>query len=212
MFTDTPFIIRIAMLLTVASFAACDNAVGGADDVQPDVASEQQAVTTEDSGAGRSIYQLTGTWHDQHGDSLALGTMAGRVRVVAMVYTNCHSSCPLIIADMKRIEASLTERERSQVGFVLVSLDPARDTPAQLAEWAGSIGLDDKYYTLLSGSDGAVRELSAALDVRYQTQQNGELAHTNGLSILDRDGNIAHQQIGLGETPASIDVIKSLAR
>ncbi|NIQ52455.1 MAG: SCO family protein, partial [Gammaproteobacteria bacterium] len=55
--------------------------------------------------------------------------LAGRVRVVAMVYTSCAYACPRIMLDMKRIEAELGPEYREDVGFVIVSIDPERDTP-----------------------------------------------------------------------------------
>ena len=85
------------------------------------------------------------------------------------------------------------------VGFLLVSLDPQRDTPGRLAEWAKQSALDDARWTLLSGDDGAVRELAATLGVRYQVQPDGEVAHTNAITVLDASGRVAHQQTGLGD-------------
>lgn len=175
------------------------------------VEDSSSAVTVASSlSADNSVYAQTSIWLTQTSDSIHLTDLAGNVQVVAMVYTNCHSTCPLIIADMKRIEASLTESQRGKVGFVLVSLDPVRDTPERMAEWANSIGLDGKHWTLLSGDANAVRETAALLGVRYQPQQNGELAHSNGLTILDGRGNITHQQMTLGESGASIASVKAL--
>ena len=129
-----------------------------------------------------------------------------------MIYTSCTVTCPLIVADLKRIEAAVPAGRRDDVGFVLVSLDPGRDTPGRLAEWAARTGLNPARWTLLSGSDASVRELAASLDVRYQMQPSGEFAHTNGLTVLDRAGSIAHQQAGLGDTDASIRSVQSLLR
>ena len=108
-----------------------------------------------------------------------------------MVYTSCEATCPLIVADLKRIEASIPAERRGDVGFVLVSLDPERDTPGRLAAWAAATELDPTRWTLLAGTDDAVRELAATLDVRYQRQPDGELAHTNGLTVLDPTGAVA---------------------
>lgn len=159
-----------------------------------------------------SLYELPSTWRDQRGDTLHLSDLAGRVRVVAMVYTSCQATCPLIVADLKHIESSIAAAQRRDIGFVLVSLDPWRDTPGRLAAWAQKTGLDSARWTLLSGSDDAVRELAASLDVRYQKQQNGEFAHTNGLTVLDRAGAVTHRQSGLGDVDATIGAVRALLR
>ena len=147
---------------------------------------------------GYSLDDLPTVWQDQRGDTLRLAALAGRVRLVAMVYTSCHATCPLIVADLKQVEAALPAGRLGEVGFVLVSLDPERDTPGRMAEWAGRTGLDPARWTLLSGDAGEVRELAAVLGVRYQPQADGELAHTNAITVLDRTGAVVHQQVGLG--------------
>ena len=172
----------------------------------PSVAAPSVTVASVDTADERwSLYDLPSAWRDQTGAALRLPALAGKVRVVAMVYTSCHATCPLIVADLKRIEASIPAARRDAVGFVLVSLDPERDTPGRLAEWAARTQLDPSRWTLLAGDDGAVRELSAALGVRYQAQADGEVAHTNAITVLDAAGAVAHQQPGLGD-PAGATV------
>jgi protein SCO1/2 len=146
-----------------------------------------------------SVYDLVSVWRDQRGDDLALTELAGKVRVVAMVYTSCQATCPLIVGDLKRIESSLPADRRDDVGFVLVSLDPDRDTPGRLAAWAAETRLDPARWMLLNGDDSAVRELAATLGVRYRSLPDGELAHTNAITVLDRAGRVAYQQPGLGD-------------
>lgn len=149
-----------------------------------------------------SVYDLTSSWVSQRGDTLRLADLAGPVRVVAMVYTECRATCPLIVADLQRVLATVPAERRADVGVVLVSLDPERDTPGRLAEWARATRLDPARWTLLNGSDDAVRELAATLDVRYQAQPDGEVAHTNAIHVLDARGAVVHRQAGLGEPAA----------
>ena len=160
--------------------------------------------------AGISLYDLPSAWRDQSGDPVALADLRGGVRVMALVYTSCEATCPLIVADLKRVEASLPAG--ADVRFVLVSLDPERDTPGRLAEWAASTRLDAARWTLLAGDDDAVRELAATLGVRYQRQPDGEMAHTNAITVLDAGGAIAHQQAGLDDTDGTVAAVARLLR
>ncbi|HEX6059851.1 MAG TPA: SCO family protein [Gemmatimonadaceae bacterium] len=150
-----------------------------------------------------SVYGLHSRWHDQAGDTLRLPALAGRVRVVAFVYTSCHTTCPLILRDLKAIEAALPASRRDDVGFVLVSIDPERDTPGRLAEWGADAQLDLSRWTLLSGADDAVRELAVTLGVSYQALPDGEVAHTNAITVLDAEGIVAHRRPGLDEPIAT---------
>ena len=157
-----------------------------------------------------SVYDLGSTWTDQAGAERALAELGGQVRVIAMVYASCTHTCPLIVADLKRLESALGARA-SEVGFTLVTLDPERDTPERLAEFARSTRLDAARWTLLTGTDDAVLDLSAALGVRYRAGQGGEIAHSNVYLVLDQAGTIVHRQAGLGgDTTPALDAITQL--
>jgi protein SCO1 len=203
----------VSLLALSALFDACRSSNTDVSAVHNSAASASGAIAQVSAATSDfSIYDLPSRWQDQHGDTLALRSLGGRVQVVAMVYTECSATCPLILQALKRIEATVPVAQRDRVGFVLVSLDPMRDTPGRLAAWAESVRLDSARWTLLSGSDDAVRELAATLDVRYQSQPDGEIAHTNGITVLDRNGAISHRQIGLGETDATASAVRALLR
>ena len=200
-----------ALICTMAAVgSSCDGVSRTNVDRSASVASA--TIATANTDDGNSVYQLASTWRDQTSRSLQLTELSGRVRIFAMVYTNCHTSCPLIIADLKRIEAAIPADKRDDVGIVLVSLDVTRDTPEALAAWAASLGLDPKHWTLLAGTNDSVRELAAAFDVRYERQKDGEVAHSNGLTVLDSRGNVAYQQPGPGPTAATILAVNSLLK
>ena len=164
-----------------------------------------KAVDTAMTSAERySVYDLDARWRDQTGAARQLSSLRGRTRVIAMIYTRCSTTCPFTVAEMKRIEREAP----GDAGFVLVSLDPARDDPARLAAFAAERALDASRWTLLDGSDDSVRELAAVLGVRYRRLSPEELAHSNALTVLDGDGVVAYQHAGLD---AADDVMKALA-
>jgi protein SCO1 len=159
-----------------------------------------------------SIYELDAHWEDQHGTTRPLASLAGRPQVMALVYTHCSAACPLILADMKRLEAELGAAAASAVGFVLVSLDPERDTPSRLGEYAAATRLDPAQWTLLTASPDAVLELAMLLGVRYRRVGDG-FEHSNVLTVLDGVGRIVHRQVGLGADPRqSARVLTRLAQ
>lgn len=158
-----------------------------------------------------SIYHLDTPWTDQHGKERPLVSLAGRVQVVAMVYTTCAHACPRILADMKRIEASLTDEALDRVGFVLVTIDPERDTPEQLANFANAVRLDPERWTLFTAPDNTILELAALLGVQYRRISETDFSHTNVITVLDQEGEIAHRQEGLGADPeATLQAIDRL--
>lgn len=155
----------------------------------------------DDDHGGRdagSLHDLDIRWHDQDGKVRTIADLNDGPLVVAMIYTTCVHTCPLIIADLKQLEAALTQEQRAGVRFVLVSMDPERDTVEQLATFARDARLDTARWTLLTGSSADVRMTAAALGIRYRAGASGDIDHSNAITILDAEGEVAYKQRGVG--------------
>jgi protein SCO1/2 len=175
----------------------------------PEPAAPVAESRTESAASDFSVYDLESSWRDQAGQARALRSLAGRPRVMALVYTHCTHTCPAILAEFKRLEAAFPA-DADAPGFVLVSLDPARDTPARLAEFAASARLDPARWTLLTADDESVRELAALLRIRYRPEADGQVSHANAYLVLDAEGRIAHRQEGLGEPDRALAALRAL--
>ena len=79
---------------------------------------------------------------------------------------------------------------------MLVSFDFARDTPAVLAAYRAKAALDAGW-TLLRGGAAEVQDLAMLLGVNYKQDARGQFAHSNLFTVLNSDGEIAHQHPGL---------------
>ena len=143
-----------------------------------------------------SIYQLDGKFTDDSGRPFALGELRGRPVVLDLFFASCGYACPLTVTDMQAIRAQLPAAVRDRAVFVLVSFDTARDTPEALAKYRAQRSLDSSW-VLLHGSDDAVRELAALVGVKYKQEADGAFSHSNILTILNPQGEIVHQRIGL---------------
>ena len=153
-----------------------------------------------------SVYDLEGQWRDQSGAARFLSDWRGTPVLLAMIYTHCTATCPLAVSELKRIAAL-----HPDVRFVLVSLDPARDDVSRLADYAAERALDPSRWTLLTGSDADVRDLAATLDVRYRRVTPEDLAHSNLITLLDREGRVAQQSSGRMDD-AAIAELHAIAR
>jgi protein SCO1 len=179
----------IALIVLVALLALAT--IGCAS--QPAPATRTPARTDGSAGDAErfSVYELEGRWRDQSGATRSLANWRGTPVLLAMVYTHCTATCPLAVSELKRIAALDPE-----VRFVLVSLDPARDDVSRLADYAAERALDPSRWTLLTGSDADVRDLAATLDVRYRRVTPEDLAHSNLITLLDREGRVVRQASG----------------
>ncbi len=163
--------------------------------------------------SARSIYQVESTWTTATEQSLRLGDLQGKVQVLAMVYTTCESACPIIVSLMQRIEAALPPELRSQVGFMLLTLDPERDTPRVLRAYSAKMHLDPVSWSLLSGCPDDVLELAMLLGITYKRDRRGDFIHANVLTVLNKAGEIVHRHEGLQQDMAStLEAIRRAAQ
>jgi protein SCO1 len=144
---------------------------------------------------GASIYNLSSRWTDQDGKTVELKSLQGKPVVIAMAYTSCKDICPLIVANMVAIENAAKAKNLTNIRFAFFSLDPAVDTPARLKAYGEERGLDPAQWSLYHGDDKAVRDLAAALGVRYRRDDKGGIDHSAAISLLDDKGEIAFQKL-----------------
>ena len=83
--------------------------------------------------------------------------LGDKLVVVDFVYTTCTTVCPVLSALMAKVQGQLGDRA-GEVQLVSITVDPARDTPARLKEYAAKY--DPKPGWLwLTGPTGTVNEV-----------------------------------------------------
>lgn len=100
-------------------------------------------------------YQLT----NQDGQAVKSSDLLGKVQVVGFIWTNCPDICPLVTTEMKTLQVALATKGLMAKGVELVSItvDPERDTPAVLKEYARGYGADFSHWQFLTGSLDEIR-------------------------------------------------------
>jgi protein SCO1/2 len=160
-----------------------------------------------------SLFELGFPFTDADGHTRRLEEFRGEPFVASMVYTNCTSVCPRITADLRSLDRALPADLRARTRFVLFSLDPARDTPAALADFAERHGLDRSRWTLLACAEDDMRTLAAVLGVRFRPDGAGEIAHSAVIAVVDGRGVVRHRQVGLTEkVEPLVDAVRDAAR
>ncbi len=127
---------------------------------------------------------------DQRGETFRLQQQAGRVLVLYFGYTTCPDECPATMARFKQVKAELG-RDSDRVQFILVTVDPETDTPAQLADFL------KKFDATFVGLTGTRAELTPVWE-DYGVQ--GDKAHVSRIYALDPLGNL--RLTYAAETPA----------
>jgi len=143
-----------------------------------------------------SLYQLEGKWINDAGESTRLTSLRGRPVILALFFASCEYACPVLVHDMKRLLAALSDDVRPNVQRVLVTFDTVRDTPPALRAFRERMELDSSW-TLLTSTPADIQELAMLVGVKYKQDARGQFAHSNLITLLNGEGEVIHQQAGL---------------
>lgn len=75
-----------------------------------------------------------------------------RVVILSFVYTNCGDACPMITHNLTLAKKQLGEEFGRDVRFVSLSIDPERDTPAEMKRFAAKFGAVHPEWLFLTGN------------------------------------------------------------
>ncbi len=143
-----------------------------------------------------SLYDLPLHLRDANDRAIGLDVGRGHTTLVSMFYGSCPTACPALIDNLTRVIGDTPD-----VRVVLVSFDPARDTPARLRELVRDHHLDGRW-TLASASEPEARELAALLGYKYRDLGNGSFFHNIAVVAVDGEGRPVARMTWLGEDEA----------
>ena len=113
----------------------------------------------------------------------------GRFMLVYFGYTHCPDACPTMLSDMASALDLLPAAARAKAVPIFITVDPARDTPAVIGDYAQAFGPD---FVGLSGSQAAVTKAEQAYHVYAARHplKNGDYAmdHSSILYVMGPDG------------------------
>jgi protein SCO1/2 len=135
------------------------------------------------------------TLTDQRGQPFGTRELAGRVWVADFIFTSCQEACPLLSQKMAEVG-----RRARKLGpdfhLVSISVDPARDTPARLAEYGARYGANPLAWSFLTGPADAIE---AAVEGGFKIGMGKEKVSAGG------DGAGGFWQIFHGENLVLVD-------
>ena len=126
---------------------------------------------------------------DQDGQAVALQSLTGKWSLVFFGYTFCPDICPTTLAQLRQLEGLLPPATRERLQVVMVSVDPQRDTPAQLKQY---LAFFDPAYRGLTGELADIQQLSGALGIPFIPGDTGRedytVDHSGNLALIGPDG------------------------
>lgn len=167
-----------------------------------------------------SFSDLSVTLTDHRGKSVTFpDDYLGSPMMIGYVYTNCPDICSLITANVNQIEGLVRENNpgladrpmEDQPSYILMTFDPARDTPEQMAKYAASFNMSYEPFHFLTGDSTAIQTVMERMRVRtsvsYDTvSANGQrvyfLSHSDKIYLLDEDASVVYEFGGSMTSPS----------
>jgi protein SCO1/2 len=141
------------------------------------------------------------TLRTQDDGRLGLRDLRGKVVVVTFVYASCTDTCPILTAKLAALQEPLGADLGAHVVFVAITVDPKRDTPAVLREYARHHGVRPPGWVFLTGTPAEINVVARGYGVYARRAPGGDVDHTFLTSIVDRSGVLRVQYLGVRFDP-----------
>lgn len=143
-----------------------------------------------------SIFLLDSKWQNQEGKEMQLKDLKGKNLVVAMIFTSCQTACPLLVADMKKVESKIDAKKLKETSLVLITIDPENDTSEVLKKYAQQRNMEGEPWIFLRTDLESTREFANVLAVKYKKITPIIFSHSNIISIFNKKGEMISQEEG----------------
>lgn len=141
---------------------------------------------------------------DTRGETVSLAGLAGRVLLVDFIFTRCPGPCPALTSTHVSVQRALPPALRERTHFVSITLDPLRDTPADLERYARARGADLSDWSFLTGPPDEVEAVVNAWGAGSTRSADGDIEHVLATFIVDPSGRIVKRYVGQDHAPDEI--------
>ena len=126
---------------------------------------------------------------DQNGEPFTKDDLTGQWSLLFFGFTHCPDICPTTMADMARLKQNLPADIAEQTQGVLVSLDPARDTPELLNDY---VAYFDPEFVGVTGDFLQIRRFANQVNVAFTKVTQGDdytVDHSGNIVIINPYGD-----------------------
>ncbi|MGH1373011.1 MAG: SCO family protein [Cellvibrionaceae bacterium] len=126
---------------------------------------------------------------DHRGQPFNLENFKDKWSLVFFGFTACPDVCPATLSMMKQVKGQLDDDIEEQVQFVLVSVDPARDTVEQLSQYMPYF---DPEFIGLTGEFLEIKRLANQMNMAFVKVPQGEsytIDHTANIALVNPYGH-----------------------
>ena len=136
---------------------------------------------------------------ERGGQSIGRADLLGKVWLADFFYTSCPGPCPMMSSRLSALHEKL--RDKDNVRLVSISLDPEKDTPEVLRQYATRFKAGPNWLFLTGDKQAtyALAEQGFKLAVADVRNSPDPITHSTKLVLVDRDGWVRGFYEGVGE-------------
>ncbi len=131
---------------------------------------------------------------ERRGHQISLSDLKDKIWLVNFIYTNCQDTCPIQSAQMKLIQDEFAKEKNLRL--VSITVDPDRDTPKVLTEYAKRFGANPDRWLFLTGGREQLYRLAqegfrlSAVPVSRDEDVGSLIAHSSRFVLVDSEARI----------------------
>lgn len=126
---------------------------------------------------------------DQSGAAFSLAQLEGKWSLLFFGFTSCPDVCPATLSLMKEVKDQLNPDVADNTQFILVSVDPARDSVEQLSQYMAYF---DPQFIGLTGEFLQIKRLANQLNMAFVKVVQGDdytVDHSANIAIVNPYGH-----------------------
>ena len=149
-----------------------------------------QLLAPRGGSSGTALVGGPFTLTDQAGEEVTEQDFAGRFMLIYFGYTYCPDFCPMSLSTMVQALDLLAPEEAEQVAPIMITIDPERDTVAQLADY---VPLFSPRLVGLTGTPEQVAAAAKAYRVYFSKVEQDDaeaylMDHSTFIYLMGPDG------------------------
>jgi protein SCO1/2 len=154
------------------------------------------------------------TFTERNGQTVRRADLAGKVWIADFFYTSCPGPCPMLSGRLSAIQEKLGDR--ADVRLVSISLDPEKDTPEVLKQYAERFKAGPNWLFLTGDKATTYSLVQTGFKLAVAEERNNPepITHSTKILLIDREGWVRgfYEGVGQDQTEQLIkDVDKLLA-
>src|SRR5918996_2542572 len=125
---------------------------------------------------------------ERDGRRITLSDVKDKVSIINFIYTNCPDTCPIQSAQMRQIQEDF--KNEKDLLLVSITVDPSRDTPQVLSEYAKRFSADPGRWLFLTGEKQTIYKFAqegfhlGAVEIPHEKRPESGATHTHSPGLF----------------------------